>query len=244
MQLPSPLIQARLLRRYKRFFADIRLQGGVESTAHIANPGSMLGLTPDNAEIWVSQSTNPKRKLPLSWELLRLQSGAWVGVSTMHPNNIVAEALHEQKLEPFAGYQQIRREVNYAKQSRVDFLLSSPGKPDCFVEVKNVTMSRTPGLAEFPDSVTQRGAKHLHALAAQVQQGARAAMLYVIQRDDCDKLQFARDIDPHYAESFQAAREMGVEAYAFRCHINVNCARDASAFICLGCAASIVDCEI
>src|SRR5262249_34130672 len=184
MRSPAPLIPATLVKRYKRFLADVRLETGEALTVHVANPGAMTGLAAPGARVWLSKSENPKRKLPYSWELVEVDLGAGpelAGVNTAHPNPLVRAALLAQKIPELAGYASVRSEVKYAKTSRVDFLLEDAARPPCYVEVKNVHLMRRPGLAEFPDAVTARGAKHLDELAAAITAGARAVMLYLIQ---------------------------------------------------------------
>lgn len=222
MILPGPLVKARLIKRYKRFLADVALEDGAVVTAHLANPGSMLSLVRDDAVVWLSRSDNPKRKLAYSWELVELEGGGLSGVSTAHPNAIVAEALAARRIAPFAAYETVRPEVRYGENSRIDFLLSADGAPDLYLEVKNVHLRWTGDWAEFPDSVTARGAKHLRELSAMAATGARAAMLYVVQRTDCARFRLAEDIDPAYAEAFRAARAAGVEAYAYACDIRLD----------------------
>ncbi|MBO9505900.1 DNA/RNA nuclease SfsA [Thalassospira sp. A3_1] len=223
MLLPSPLIQGKLIKRYKRFLADIELENGDMITAHCANPGGMIGLKEAGIDVWLSQSDNPKRKLKYSWELCRVR-GAMVGINTAHPNAIVEEAILAGKVPELAGYETLKREVKYGKNSRIDILLSDPVKGLCYVEVKNVHLKRddaVPGLAEFPDAVTARGAKHLDEMADMVAEGHRAVMFYLIQRDDCDQFALASDIDPYYAKRFKAATKAGVEAIAYDCVIDV-----------------------
>jgi sugar fermentation stimulation protein A len=223
MQFPSPLIPATLVRRYKRFLADVVLPGGEEMTVHVANPGSMIGLAAPGSRLWLSKSANAKRKLAYSWELVEVDFGAGpelVGVNTAHPNLLVAEALAAARIPRLAGYTCTRREVKYGANSRVDFLLAADGWPPCYVEVKNVHLMRAAGLAEFPDCVTQRGAKHLDELAAMVAGGARAVMLFLIQISSAKSFALARDIDPTYAKAFARARAHGVEAFAHRCRID------------------------
>lgn len=223
MKFPVELIPATLLRRYKRFLADVELADGSMITVHVANPGAMTGLQAPHARVWLSKSPSKTRKLPHSWELIETDFGAGpelVGVNTMHPNAIVAEALAAQAIPELAGYDVIRREVKYGEASRVDFLLEHPTRPPCYVEVKNVHMMRRAGLAEFPDSVTARGARHLDELAAVVAAGARAVMLFVIQIGSSTAFALARDIDPAYGRAFDKAHAAGVEAIAYTCRID------------------------
>ncbi len=220
MKLPAPLFKGTLLKRYKRFMADVELDTGETVTAHCANPGSMMGLIDPGTTVWLSKSDNPKRKLKYSWEILELEVGgipATVGINTNHPNAIVSEAIEQGRMPELGGYDSLRREVKYGRNSRIDILLESDGKPPCYVEVKNVHLLRQPRLAEFPDSVTARGAKHLDELADMVDTGARSVMVYLVQRDDADKLSLARDMDPYYAERFDAAIARGVEALCYDC---------------------------
>jgi sugar fermentation stimulation protein A len=219
MRFSMPLIPATLTRRYKRFLADVVLPDGSEITAHVANPGAMTGLAAPGSRVWLSRSESKTRKLPYSWELVEADFGngiELVGVNTGLPNMLVGEAIAEGKIAEIAGYDSVRREVKYGKNSRVDFLLESAGKPPCYVEVKNVHLMRTQGLAEFPDSVTARGAKHLAELAEVVSNSGRAVMLYLIQMTSAEKFTLARDIDPAYAKAFDLARKAGVEAIAYR----------------------------
>lgn len=223
MKLPLDLVPATLLRRYKRFLADVELADGSVITAHVANPGAMIGLQAPGARVWLSKSPSKTRKLPFSWELIEADFGngpELVGVNTMHPNSIVAEALAANAIPELNGYDIIRREVKYGAASRVDFLLEHPSRPPCYVEVKNVHMMRQPGLAEFPDSVTARGARHLDELAAVVAAGARAMMLFVVQIGSSTAFALARDIDPAYGRAFDKARAAGVEAIAYTCQID------------------------
>ena len=219
MDFKHALLPGRLIQRYKRFLADVDLEDGRKVTAHCANPGAMLGLNTPGLKVWVEPADNPKRKLQFDLQLVELAGGALAGINTAVPNRIVGEALRDGRIPELAGYSEILPEQRYGTNSRVDFLLRSDGAPDCYVEVKNVHLMRDAGLAEFPDSVTSRGAKHLAELANVVAQGARAVMLYVIQREDGDAFSLASDIDPTYAKAFEEACAAGVEALAIRCQI-------------------------
>ena len=222
MRFTEPLIPATLVKRYKRFLADVVLSSGEEITAHVANPGAMIGLATPGSRVWLSKSSNVTRKLPYSWELVEVDLGAGpelIGINTSHPNLLVAEAIAANAIPELAGYATHRREVKYGKNSRIDFLLETPSRPPCYVEVKNVHLMRHAGLAEFPDSVTARGAKHLDELAAVAVAGARAVMLFLIQIGSAARFALARDIDPAYAAAFDRARAAGVEAIAYRCVI-------------------------
>lgn len=222
MQFDQPLIPGRLIKRYKRFLADIVLDAGEEITVHCANPGAMMGLIAPGNRVFLSKSDNPKRKLAYSWELVEADFGRgpeFVGINTAHPNRIVAEAITAGFFGEFATCPTLRREVKYGVNSRVDILLSGRDQKDCYVEIKNVTMMRQPGLAEFPDSVTARGAKHLGELANMVAQGHRAVMVYLIQMQ-ADRFSLAADIDKKYAAAFAEAHAAGVEAIAVCCKVS------------------------
>jgi sugar fermentation stimulation protein A len=223
MRFPTPLFPATLVRRYKRFLADVVLASGETVTVHCANPGSMIGLNVPGARIWLSKSANPLRKLSHSWELIEVDLGAGVelvGINTIHPNALAAEAIAADVIPELAGYAAVRREVKYGASSRVDFLLEARLRPPCYVEIKNVHLMRERGLAEFPDAVTRRGAKHLVELGAMVAAGNRAVMLFLIQIASARRFRLARDIDPAYGRAFDAARLIGVEALAYRCVIS------------------------
>ncbi|MBV1926629.1 MAG: DNA/RNA nuclease SfsA [Rhodobacteraceae bacterium] len=215
MRFQTDLIPARLIRRYKRFLADCRLMDGREVTAHCANPGSMMGLAEPGMKIWLEPNDDPRKKLGFGWRLVDHENGHFTGVDTSVPNRALRSALMAQQIKPLANYAMVRPEVKYGTNSRIDFLLSQPGLPDAYVEVKSVTLSRQRGLAEFPDSVTKRGTKHLKELTAMVSEGHRAVMLYLIQRTDCDRFDLAHDIDPAYSAAFKTALTAGVEVLCF-----------------------------
>jgi sugar fermentation stimulation protein A len=224
MRFSSRLLEGRLVRRYKRFLADVEFASGDVVTAHCANPGSMLGLDAPGSRVWLSRSANPKRKLAYSWELIEVDLGrgeTLVGINMGSPNGAVAAAIKAGLIPELNGYAEMRREVRYRENSRIDILLEGPARPACYVEVKNVHLMRQAGLAEFPDSVTARGAKHLKALAAMVASGARAVMVYFVQRGDAEAFTLARDIDPGYAAAFQEARAAGVEAIAIASEVTL-----------------------
>ena len=222
MEFKSPLIPGTLIRRYNRFLADVTLESGEVVTAHCANPGAMLGLKAEGLRVWLEPSDNPKRKLKYSWRLVNLPDGHMAGIDTSVPNMVVGEALRARKVAELSAYGAIRAEVKYGENSRVDFLATAPGLPDAYVEVKNVHLLRTGTLAEFPDSVTTRGAKHLVELGNMVAAGHRAVMLYLVQRTDCTALSFADDIDPGYAAAFATARSRGVEALCYATRITTS----------------------
>ena len=227
MRFARPLVRGTLLKRYKRFLADVMLDDGRTVTAHCANPGAILGLSDPGLAVWLEPNDDPKRSLRFAWRLVEFGAGHLVGIDTSLPNRIVAEALAAGAVPALAGYAAVRPEVRYGTRSRIDFLLTDPGLADAWVEVKNVHLSRGHGLAEFPDSVTARGTRHLVELAAMAAGGARAVMLYLVQRTDCDRFRLAADLDPSYAAAFAAAREAGVEAIAHRC--GIDCERIALA---------------
>jgi len=215
MRFQTPLQPARLVRRYKRFLADVILGDGREVTAHCPNPGAMMELAEPGMRIWLEPNDDPRKKLKFGWRLVELDQGHMAGIDTGVPNRIVGEALAEGRIEGLTGYGTIRPEQRYGENSRIDFLLGAPGRPDAYVEVKNVHLRRDGDWAEFPDCVTARGAKHLAELARIAQGGGRAVMLYVVQRTDCARFRLAPDLDPAYARAFDAARAAGVE---MSCH--------------------------
>jgi len=225
MKFASPLLRGVLRRRYKRFLADMTLDDGREITAHCANPGSMMGVAPEGARVWVSEHHGKGRKLPYSWELVEVDD-TLVAINTGNPNKIAHEAIAKGAIPELSGYAEIRPEVKYGASSRIDLLLDGgkgkrAGRP-CYVEIKNVHLMRRPGLAEFPDSVTARGVKHLGELSAMAAQGARSVMLFIVQRGDCARFAPATDLDPAYAAALVKAVHAGVETLCYDCDITTN----------------------
>ncbi len=222
MKFHAPLIEGVLLQRYKRFLADVQLSSGEIVLAHCANSGSMLSVKEPGSKVWLSPAADPARKLRYTWELIEV-NGAMVGINTGLPNRIVAEAIAAGEIKELADYDSLKREQKYGKNSRIDILLESLGRPPCYVEIKNVTMRRgfpPAHRAEFPDSVTARGAKHLVEMADMVRTGARAVMFYLVQRTDCDELSIAADIDPAYDKGLRTALAAGVEAIGYACDVS------------------------
>lgn len=214
----EPLREGRLLRRYKRFLADVAFPDGTVEVVHCPNPGAMLGLDAPGSRVFVSFSASRTRKLPMTLEILEAD-GTLVGINTNRPNALFAAAIVAGTVPELAGYAQLRREVRYGRASRVDIVLESPDRPPAYVEIKNVHLMRRPGLAEFPDCVTARGARHLAELADVAAGGGRAVMAFVVQRGDCDCVAIAADLDPAYARAFAAARQAGVEVIAYGCRV-------------------------
>jgi len=218
MLFPTPLVSGRLERRYKRFLADVTLDDGRFITAAVPNTGSMLGLTTPGSRAWLSVSDAPHRKYAHTLQIIEAD-GTLVGVNTGLPNKIAEEAIRAGLIPSLGGYSSLKREQKYGQNSRVDILLDEGALPRAYVEVKNVHFTRTAGLAEFPDTVTARGTKHLNELADSVAAGHRGVMLFIIQRSDCSKFSISGDLDPIYARAFERAVASGVEAWAVRCHI-------------------------
>lgn len=219
MLFKSPLISGILIKRYKRFLADIKLDDGTEVTVHCANPGAMMGITIPGSKVLLSKSDNPKRKLPLTWEMVEID-GVWIGVNTSNPNAIVYQALLHNQIPALSGYKNIQPEVKYGKNSRIDFLLTDGPTQMCLVEVKNVHLIRSENIAEFPDCVTARGAKHQQELLEQVQNGVRCVVLYVVQRGDAKFFKVANDLDKVYGQAALKAYKCGVEMLAYSCDMS------------------------
>ncbi len=220
MKFETNLIKGKLIKRYKRFMADVELENGDVVTAHCANSGSMLSVQEAGSTVWLSPSNNPKRKLKYTWEIIEVD-GHNVGINTSHPNKIVEEAILGGLVPELSGYATLRREVKYGQNSRIDILLEDDAKPTCYVEVKNVTLRRGDN-ADFPDAVTTRGAKHLRELGDMVEQGHRAVMFYLVQRPDCKVMDIARDIDPTYDAELKTAIKRGVEVICYQCRVETN----------------------
>lgn len=219
MRLSPPLLPATLVRRYKRFLFDARLDDGTPITGSCPNTGSMLGLTAPGSRIWLTEHEGGSRKYRHALELVAAD-GTLVGINTGRPNRLAEDAIRDGLVADLADYPVVRREQKYGIRSRIDLLLEHPQRGRAYVEVKNVHLMRTAGLAEFPDSVTARGARHLDELADMAEAGHRAIMLYVVQRGDCRRMRLCRDMDPVYCAAFDRAVMRGVEAYALRCQIS------------------------
>lgn len=224
MRFTHPLVPGILIQRYKRFLADVTTAGGVTVTASCPNTGSMLGLTKPGSKVWLSESDSPTRKYRHTWEMIEADLGTGphlVGINTGRPNALVTEAIENGTIAELAGYPMLRREVKYGLNSRIDVLLSGGhDNRDCYVEVKNVHLMRDSGLAEFPDSKTERGVKHLRELTNMVSAGHRAVMVFLVQRSDAERFKLAGDIDPAYAAAFQAAAASGVEMLCYKCQLS------------------------
>jgi len=220
MEYQTPLIEGILIKRYKRFLADIQLRNNDIVTAHTPNTGAMLGCSTPGLKTWLKDTENPKRKYPYSWELVQTDSGITVGINTLLANKLVLEGMQRGIVSDTHKYTSIRSEVAYIdKSSRIDFLLQSPELPDCFLEVKNVTLVKD-NAAYFPDAVSLRGLKHLRVLIDNVKNGNRSIMLYCIQRNDAKTFSPARHIHPEYADLLRDAVDSGVEALAYQCNVS------------------------
>ncbi len=225
LEFSSPLIEGRLLRRYKRFLADVELTSGDVITAHTANTGAMTGCSEPGSRVWLSIAENPKRKYPHSWEIVEVAPGVLCGINTLLSNRLVEEAISSGRISALEGYASIRREVPYGdERSRIDLLLESaePTKiPPCYVEVKNVTLAEN-GVALFPDAVTARGTKHLRELIGVAGRGERAVIFYCVQRNDCGEFRPADSIDPVYGKTLCGALAQGVEALAYEAEVTTS----------------------
>lgn len=213
MRFPAPLLEGRLLRRYQRFLADVDTAAGI-LTAHCPNTGSMQGCAEPGMRVWLSPATNPARKLAWTWELVEALPGVVVGMHTGRSNALVREAIEAGRVPELAGYPAIRPEVKYGEGSRIDLLLTAPGRPDCYVEVKNVTAAVAGRIGYFPDAVTTRGTKHLREMSAMIAAGHRAVLVFCVQRGDVDCVRPADHIDPVYGRTLREALAAGVEVIA------------------------------
>ncbi len=221
MKLP-PLIEGRLIKRYKRFLADIALPDGREITAHCPNTGAMTGCAEPGWRVWLSSSDNPKRKYAQTWELVENDGGDLACVHSVKANALVREAIEEGVIQELQGYESLKTEVKFgAENSRADLLLERPGE-QCFVEVKSVTLKLDDGLGIFPDAVSERGRKHLRELIAVKQQGLRAVLLFCVQHSGIERVAPADSVDPRYAETFREALAAGVEVLAYRANLSVD----------------------
>ena len=222
MRFEPPLIRARLIRRYKRFLADVVFDDGTETTVHCPNTGAMLGCDGAGSAVWLSRSDNPKRKYPLTWEIVETEGGVNVGINTNRSNYLVREAIDAGTIVELAGYSTIQPEFTLATgRSRMDFFLSDgDGLRDCYLEVKNVTAAVQDGIAVFPDAVSVRGTKHLRELIELVKSGSRAVLCFCVQRDDVGEVRPAEAIDPTYASTLRQAVAAGVELIAYRARVD------------------------
>ncbi len=218
MRFKSPLIRATLIQRYKRFLADVRLKNGEVVIAHCTNTGSMMGCKEPGSAVYISRSDNLNRKLLYTWELIRVDN-TWVGINTMHPNKLVPEAVESGVIAELRGYETIRREVKVSAHSRLDLCLEGK-QGNCFVEIKNVTLA-SDGTAAFPDAVSERGTKHLKELMRLKRQGHRAAIVFVIQRGDCESFRPADEIDKEYGRWLRRAVKAGVEVLPYRAKVTL-----------------------
>ncbi|WP_303983154.1 DNA/RNA nuclease SfsA [Dongia mobilis] len=219
MLFDPPLLPARLIRRYKRFLADMALPDGREIVAHCPNPGSMLGLAEPGSPCFLSVKTAKGRKLDFGWELVGVEGGAWVGINTAHANRIVAEGLAAGRIPGLPSKEGWRPEVAFGSGTRFDFANAAADCALTYLEVKSVTLSRKPGRAEFPDARTERGLKHLRELSAAVALGHRGVLLFLVQRADCRTLRLAADIDPAYAAWIGQALAAGIEIIGITCEV-------------------------
>ena len=217
MKFNKKLLQGTLIKRYKRFFVDIKYKNKI-ITAHCPNSGSMMGLIDKENMVWFSISNNPKRKLKYTLEIIKVKNEK-VGINTLLTNKIVFEALSNKKIDTLIKFKNIKPEAKFSDKTRFDFFLSND-KEKCFVEVKNVTLSREKKIAEFPDAITSRGTKHLNELCNAIKKGYQSYILYLIQREDCDSFKIAKDIDEDYRIAFVKALKNGVKILCYDCKLN------------------------
>ncbi|ROR98625.1 sugar fermentation stimulation protein A [Sinobacterium caligoides] len=222
MQL-EPMIEGRLIRRYKRFLADVVLLDGREVTAHCPNTGKMTGCAEPGERVWLSVSDNPKRKYPHGWVLAELAGEHLACVHSAFANTLVEEAVAAGRIEALSGYETLRREVRYGEEkSRIDLLLSDPARADCYVEVKSVTLLMEAGVGMFPDAVSDRGRRHLRELQRAVEEGHRAVLLFCVQHSGIHSVCGAEHVDPAYCQALAEAIAGGVEVLAYGCEITLD----------------------
>ena len=219
MLFDPPLQRGVLLKRYKRFLADIQLDSGETIVAHCPNPGSMKTCAEPGWVAWVSPANNPKRKLKWTLEIIESPS-ARILVNTSRPNAIVTEAIALNQIKELSVYSELKTEVRYGEKSRIDILLLHPDKAPCYVEVKNVSLLLEDGLGAFPDSVTKRGTKHLKELVGMHQESCRSVMLFLVSRTDVNRMTAAESIDPEYASTLRWAHSEGVEVIAYQTEVS------------------------
>ncbi|MFT2099775.1 DNA/RNA nuclease SfsA [Marinomonas sp. 2405UD66-6] len=219
MDFPTQLIEGRLIKRYKRFLSDVELPSGEVVVAHCPNTGSMKRCQQDNARVWLSKSTNPKRKLGYTWELVEVDGEHLACINTGLPNKLVGEAIANGVVSELAGYAELKAEVKYGENSRIDWLLTGNEGQKCYVEVKNVTLLEEDGNGYFPDAVTDRGRKHLYELAKMVKEGHRAVLFFCVSHSGIDSVSPAVHIDEKYALAFAEVVEKGVEVLAYKVDI-------------------------
>jgi sugar fermentation stimulation protein A len=216
VRFPRPLVKGRLLRRYKRFLADVEIEDGTQVTAHTANPGAMTGICHPGSTVYLSRHDDPRRKLAFTWEII-VVGRCLVGVNPILSNRLAAESIARGAVRELCGYSTIRREVRLGGDgaTRIDLLLQGPEREDCYVEVKSVTLMQG-RLGLFPDATTRRGQRHLRELMALTRRGKRTALLFVVQRRDVERVAAAEAIDPEYARLLREAARAGVEILAYR----------------------------
>lgn len=223
MKFDQPLQAAKLIKRYKRFLADVELPNGEIKTMHCANTGAMTGCAEPGSTVWYSTSDNPKRKYPNSWELTQTKEGHWICVNTARANRLVEEAINKKAITELQGYSSLRTEVKYGSEnSRIDILLSDEDKPSCYIEVKSVTLLEENGQGFFPDAVTTRGQKHLRELMEVAQRGERAVLFYAILHSGIEKVSAAHHIDPDYHQLIKEAEQAGVEIICYKAVLDQN----------------------
>ncbi|ETX09633.1 XRE family transcriptional regulator [Marinomonas ushuaiensis DSM 15871] len=219
MDFPTPLIEGRLIKRYKRFLSDIQLPNGEIVVAHCPNTGSMKRCQQDGARVWLSKSTNPKRKLGYTWELVEIDNKHLACINTGLPNKLIGEAIENDVVKELLDYSGIKAEVKYGENSRIDWLLTGNEGQKCYVEVKNVTLLEEDGNGYFPDAVTDRGRKHLYELAKMVEEGHRAVLFFCVSHTGIDSVSPAAHIDEKYALAFEDVLSKGVEVLAYKVDI-------------------------